>query len=359
MRTVLLRRSLSILFLIGALSSQQLMAQTLFFTVPAEEQSSRVDHAIQSLQDAGFQGAIAIKIGGQAPRFAGFGRIKDRDFPPENLQVDLLSITKTVTASAVLKLVEQNQLSLEETLTEFFTDVPDDKATITVHQLLTHSAGFRDSLGSDNRIISRDDYIAKAMNSRLRFEPGSSYSYSNVGFSLLAAIIELQSGKSYEAFIRDQLLPKDESLRLGYHSVFDPDRSLLTGRGKDITAASWGQNQAYWHLIGNGGMVADVGSALRFFDLLTSSILLTQTSTTQLFTPHQQELPADSFYGYGVVIDEGPLAKRFHWHNGGNNNFTSWWSYHLDHKVLLFAAGTGRFTADDAASMLIRELFQQ
>ncbi len=329
-----------------------------FHQLDEPEQRRRLDRALSALRQENFHGALAIKLGNQSAEYHGFGRVEESGFSPELLQVDLLSITKTVTGAAIMKLVDDDRLSVEQPITDFFSGVPSDKTGITIHQLLTHSAGFRGSIGRDESEIDRDDYILDALDSRLRFEPGSDYNYSNVGFSLLASIIELVSDKTYEEFVREDLLPPGESLKLGYASTFDSNYSLLTRRGRDISEASWGHEVAYWNLIGNGGMVADMASALRFFELLTTGALLSAETTESVFTAHQQEFPDQSFYGYGVVIDEGRTYKRFRWHNGGNNRFNSWWSHHLDHDVLLFIASTGRFDADEAAQTVLSSLFR-
>ena len=332
-------------------------SQQEFHLLAEDEQRNRLEKAISGLREENFHGAVAIKVGDRPAEFYGFGRVEDEEFSPERLQVDLLSITKTVTAAAIMKLVNDSTVSVEQTLIEFFPDVPSDKANISIHHLLTHAAGFRGAIGRDEAEISRDEYVARAMESRLRFEPGSDYNYSNVGYSLLAAIIELTAQKTYEEFIREDLIPAGENLNLGYATVYNSGYSLRTRRGRDISDASWGHESPYWNLIGNGGLVADLGSAIRFLELLTNGALLSDDATENIFTAHQQEYPAESFYGYGVVIDEGATYKRFRWHNGGNNRFNSWWSHHVDHDILLFVASAGRFDADEAAQFILSNLF--
>lgn len=346
------------LFLMQASFLSPVFGQEDFHQLDEVEQRQRLDRAVSTLRQENFHGALAIKLGNRSADYYAFGRVEDLGFSPELLQVDLLSITKTVTGAAIMKLVDDGKLSVKQPITDFFSGVPSDKAGVTIHQLLTHSAGFRGSIGSDESEIGRDEYVLDALDSRLRFEPGSDYNYSNVGFSLLASIIELLSDKTYEEFIREDLLPPNENLKIGYADVFDSNYSLLTRRGRDISEASWGHEVAYWNLIGNGGMVANMSSALRFFELLTAGALLSVEATETLFTAHQQEFPDQSFYGYGVVIDEGRTYKRFRWHNGGNNRFNSWWSHHLDHDVILFIASTGRFDADEAAQLVLSSLFR-
>jgi len=70
-----------------------------------------------------------------------------------------------------------------------------DKREITIHQLLTHSAGFGHGIGNgDFDHIPQDIYFKKLFSSQLRFKPGINYSYSHSGYSVLGLIIELVSG---------------------------------------------------------------------------------------------------------------------------------------------------------------------
>ena len=72
--------------------------------------------------------------------------------------------------------------------------MPADKRAITLHDLLTHTAGLVEGLGGDYEPLSREDMVAGALASKLVSTPGAEYHYSNVGYSLLAAIIEKVSG---------------------------------------------------------------------------------------------------------------------------------------------------------------------
>lgn len=76
---------------------------------------------------------------------------------------------------------------------------------------------------------------------------GRQEAYSNAGYSLLAAIIETCSDKPYEAFLRDDLLPRNGDPAIGYSSVFESRHSLRTGGGQDVAEASWGHDRPFWN----------------------------------------------------------------------------------------------------------------
>ena len=111
------------------------------------------------------------------------------------------SVTKQFTAAAILKLEEQGSSAPIGR----FIGAPADKAGITLHQLLTHTAGLPVYTGDDFEPAGRDETVAKMLAAPLRFPPGSDFAYSNAGYSLLAAIVVLASGEGYEEFLRANL----------------------------------------------------------------------------------------------------------------------------------------------------------
>ncbi|WP_299751732.1 serine hydrolase domain-containing protein [uncultured Tateyamaria sp.] len=115
--------------------------------------------------------------------------------------VDIGSITKTVTAIATLHLVENHGLTIDTTLGELLPGVPQDKAEITLHQLLAHTSGIVESTGDDSEALSRSDFLKRVFSAPLESIPGTHHSYSNAGYSVLAAVIEIQSDLEYEDYL--------------------------------------------------------------------------------------------------------------------------------------------------------------
>ncbi len=121
------------------------------------------------------------------------------------------SISKVFTGAGVLKLWEQKKISLEAPINAFIPDFPRGDV-ITVGHLLSHASGLADLYTEDPTIMdiidqetSLADLIARFKDKPLKFEPGSSYGYSNSNYVLLAAIIEKVSGKSYGEFIKENI----------------------------------------------------------------------------------------------------------------------------------------------------------
>ena len=173
----------------------------------------RVDDFLTRLVPFGFSGAVLVAKDDQIILKKAYGFANRETKQPYT--VDMVScigsVTKQFTGAAILKLEMMGKLNTSDSIAKYLPNVPADKAGITIHHLMTHTAGFSGDLGgTDEEPISRDDLVAKVLAAPLASKPGERFEYSNEGFSLAGAIVERVSGQSYEAFLRQQLfLPAD------------------------------------------------------------------------------------------------------------------------------------------------------
>ena len=171
--------------------------------------NAEFENVMMRLEQEGFSGVVAIsRDKGDATFVAGIGeKVTANGGADKDTLVDIGSVTKPITATAILRLVDDGQMSVADTLEDYFSNLPDDHAKITIHQLLTHSSGLPQAIGHDHdQDITKEVFLERTFQTKLLFEPGTAYEYSNVGYSLLAAIIEKTSGLSYEDFLHDVLL---------------------------------------------------------------------------------------------------------------------------------------------------------
>jgi D-alanyl-D-alanine carboxypeptidase len=118
----------------------------------------------------------------------------------------IYSLTKTILATLVLKLVERSHIDLDQNIARWFADVP-AACWITIRQLLTHTSGLPDygTLREYHQAVrsspgnpwSEAELLERSLVQGLQFEPGAKSSYSNIGYLLLRCIIESISGKSF------------------------------------------------------------------------------------------------------------------------------------------------------------------
>jgi CubicO group peptidase (beta-lactamase class C family) len=308
--------------------------------------------ATERLDEAGFDGHVSVAVNGEVVFAASLGPADPVSGVPYSLvtQTDIGSIAKMLTGLAASRLIAEGRLDPQSTLSDWFSNVPADKRDIALHQLMTHSAGFPPAIGDDHAPIERDAFVEQALASELMFAPGEQYAYSNVGFSLIAAIIEQVTGEPYEQYLRDSVLAPLGLADTGYERAVAPARGVRTQSGESVTDASWGGGRAHWHLIGNGGMLSTPLDLM----ILGSTVLNPPDDWAETFNvqvqPYLREGEgAQSYYGYGIVVENHPLYGEFFWHNGGNPHFSNHWRVLADAQAVIFATSNSRGVDPDAA----------
>jgi CubicO group peptidase (beta-lactamase class C family) len=293
----------------------------------AAEPVARIDSFLTACVDAGFNGSVLVLRNDLVLLDKGYG-LRDRELvlanEPSTVHA-IGSITKQFTAACILKLQEQGKLKVTDPMSAYLPDVTEDKAGITLHQLLTHSAGFPGAIGDDNNSIDGGDFSRLAMETPLEFTPGTGYGYSNVGYSLLGIIVERVSGRPYEHYLHDELLAPAGILRTGYRIPDWSKEQLAIGYRKDGTR--WGTMLDHptvnggpgWHLRANGGLLSTTHDMADWIEALGTNKVLGKASTEAMLTPHVAEGEgANSHYGYGWAIFRTPRDTRLITHNGGN-----------------------------------------
>jgi len=184
------------LLIIVALTTVNVIAQT-----NDNHLKERIDSYLSNNVSNGLSGSILIAKEGKILLSKGYG-FADRENKIKNTSktiFDIASNTKQFTATAILKLVEQERISLADNLEMFFKNAPENKKNITIHQLLTHSSGLKSDIGRDDfEKTAFEDFLNGVFASKLLSAPGTKYNYSNIGYSLLTIILEKVSGQEYE-----------------------------------------------------------------------------------------------------------------------------------------------------------------
>lgn len=249
------------------------------------------------------------------------------------------SITKQFTGAAITRLHEEGRLALDAPLGSLFEGVPGDKAAITVHQLLTHTGGFAAALGDDDEPILRDAYLDRAWRFPLSAEPGALHWYSNTGYSILGAIIEGLTGRSYDAYLADELLRPAGLQDTGFLELqVDPSRIALgyaEGEVDDPFARPHASDGYYWNLRANGGLLSTADDLARWSDALFAHEVLSPEALDLYLTPHVREgLGSDAYYAYGWAVSD-TAAGRLISHDGGNGFFFAEVRQYVDADLLV------------------------
>ena len=355
-----------ILILLLVLLSSSACAQVENDPVSAEvvgEVGATLDAFLTTQVEGGFSGAVLAVSDGEVVLRKGYG-FADRSAGVPNTPETVFqigSVTKPITATAILALQDDGLLKVTDRLSEYLDGVPADKAEITLHHLLTHTAGVPAAIGDDFEIIGREAYVRDALAIPLDREPGTGYAYSNVGYSLLAAVIEHVTGQSYDVALRSLLQPiglmhtgyrlAEGTVAHGYEG--DRDLGLPTDR-------PWSEDGPYWNLRGNGGLLSTVDDLYRLHTALESGDLLSEESRQLAITKHTDEGPgSESHYGYGWALFPAPGGLLVA-HNGGDGG----WSADVlrfvdDDNVLIILSNSMDVEAYEVSQPLAQILFGQ
>jgi CubicO group peptidase (beta-lactamase class C family) len=201
----------------------------------------------------------------------------------------IASLSKQVTQAAIGRLIDQQKLSLDSTLAEFLPQFPNG-SRITVKQLLEHSAGIAHTNRLDwmdmRSAMTLDEIIAGLADEGLLFQPGTDQRYSNGGYAILAKIIEVASGTSYDEFIAAEFT-ENGFPSLGHESAFEVVPGMA---GRYAPGPKYGQRidaELYVtaNRIGGGSIYANAGDVFRFFRASYGGDLLSADTSQELFRP--------------------------------------------------------------------------
>ncbi len=234
----------------------------------------------------------------------------------------LASVTKQFTAAAILLLAQDDKLALDDKASVYLPSLPKSAASITVHQLLTHTSGLVDyeDLMSDTatrQIHDRDVLELLSHKDSLYFAPGTSYRYSNSGYSLLALIVAKVSGKTFATFLHDRIfVPLGMNNTIAHqdgadeisHRAFGYTRQDSVWKRKDQSTTS--------AVLGDGGIYSSIDDMAKWDAAQYDSRLLDEKWRLVGFTPHTATDVAGTSYGFGWRITGETI-----WHSGETSGF--------------------------------------
>lgn len=173
----------------------------------------KIDEIIKPYADSGFVGVALFADSNGVVFNKSYGKVFSS--PEPNTPFWIASNTKPITAAAILLLEQEGKLSTNNVISKYFENVPADKEHITIDQLLTHTSGLPNDF-----ICEGEPNLKKAvrqiLSQELLSKPGEEFHYTNDGYILLAAIIEIVSKMKYESFLRESILLKSDMTLSGF-----------------------------------------------------------------------------------------------------------------------------------------------
>jgi D-alanyl-D-alanine carboxypeptidase len=274
------------------------------------------------------------------------------------------SVTKQFTSVAIMQLVDQGKLSLDDDVTKYVPNAPTHGRRVLVRHLLNHSSGIPSytdvgpEFGRVMRLdLAKDSLIASVKDDSLQFEPGSHFYYNNTGYFLLGMIIERVTGKPYGEYLHDVLFAPNGLNSTVYCSV----TPLIKHRAQGYEGRAAGfVNAPYISMdlpYAAGSLCSTVGDLAAWTRLLHSGKLVKQPSFAAMTTPAKLTSGRPMQYGFGLFMDTVGTHRRIH-HGGGINGFISELAYYPDDSLtVVVLSNTAPAPSDEVAENLARVAF--
>lgn len=309
-----------------------LVALAGFAATAQDINKAKLDSVFTSLEKNNkFMGSIALMRNGQIvyTNAIGYSDVEAKKRPDENTKYRIGSITKTFTATLVMKAIEEGKLKLDDTIDKYFPAIIHANK-ITIRQLLSHRSGIHNFTNDTSYQAwftmpkTRHELVAIITAAGSDFEPGTRASYSNSAFVLLSFLLEDIYKKPYAELVEQRIIKP-----LGLKN---------TRVGGKIAAES-NEAKSYtseenWKLeketdmsipLGAGAIVSTPTDLVKFADALFNNKLVSAASLQEM------QKVTDNF-GFGLI--RFPFYDNTSYgHTGGIDGFTSVFSYDPDHKI--------------------------
>lgn len=270
------------------------------------------------------------------------------------------SVTKEFTATLIMYLQEKGKLNIQDKLSKYFPELP-FADSVTIYHLLTHTSGIynytRDADFMKSEAVkpaTREKIFTLFKTKPLEFTPGSKFSYTNSGYSLLGYIIEKVSGQSYESLMRKVILKPVGMRTAGFDFANNQSADKTTGynfiKGDKYEAAGVVDSSVAYSA---GSLYGSVKDLYLWHQALQKNQLLSAASWQQVYTP------LHSKYAFGWQIDTvygKPVAE----HGGGIFGYTSMFKrFPKDDVVIIVLSNNSSPKSQELAGKLAALVFKQ
>ncbi len=260
----------------------------------------------------------------------GFANIRKHIKLKENSVIQLASITKPITATVILQLLEEKKLNLKDTITKYLANLPDYYKKITIKQLLTHRSGLspypyycHDMIDDKSNLIDNDTVLCVIdfHNPKPYYTPGKKYNYCNTNYMLLASIIEHIEQERYVDVIDKRIVQK---CNMKNSFVLDAKKNK---QPPNLTLGHTNSNKTFEldyldGVVGDKGFFSNAKDMLQFDRMLSKGRIISDSTANIAYTP-QNKFKNNKSYGLGWRIKMHNRLGKIIYHSGwwhGNRN---------------------------------------
>jgi CubicO group peptidase (beta-lactamase class C family) len=276
------------------------------------------------------------------------------------------STSKQFTSFAVMLLVEEGLVSLEDDVRLHLPEVPDFGETVRVRHLLSHASGYREIYNLtilEGRRFDLGDYIDRSEILRvldnqpvLQNRPGAEWNYNNTAYGLAALLVERLSGMSFTAFMEERVFAP-----LGMrNSVARPHAAaIIPGRSQGYVpdrAGGWQEARDLGAAIGAGAVYASLEDLQIWAENYRTARVGTPETMREMMTPFITTVGDTTTYGLGLMIDEQRGLKRVH-HGGADVAHRSMLAFYPDINAGITVQGNSSLFDSSVAFRLAEAFF--
>ncbi|AWW33265.1 penicillin-binding protein [Echinicola strongylocentroti] len=290
-----------------------------------------------------FNGAVAVVDEGELifKKAYGLANLEDSSAFETNTAMEVASVSKQFTASAIMRLAHEHKLSITDDIQAYLPDGFPYEG-ITIKHLLSHTSGMPDYTGyfidhwPEDQLANNKDIVAYFIKHQppVKFAPGTDYDYSNTGYVLLAEIVESASGMPLDTYLEDELFGSFGLEHAGFYQ-----RAEIYGMSHYAPSFRWSADscryirpehlpgKAYYSFLsdrlGPGRLSLSVEDLLRWDRLLYTDDFLSEENKESMFTPVEYE-GVDTDYGFGWHNYEDDQVGPVSYHTGswaGNKSY--------------------------------------
>jgi CubicO group peptidase (beta-lactamase class C family) len=285
--------------------------------------------------------AIAVAVDGRIVWSEAFGYadIEARRRATPTTQFRIGSVSKPLTATAIVQLFETGKLDLDAPVQRYVPTFPAKGAPISTRLLAGHLAGLRHYQGGEfilnRRFATVTEGLAIFKDDSLRFPPGSRFAYSSYGFNLLSAVVEGASKEEFLAYMSRHVFQRLHMTA----TAPDKNDSLIPNRTRFYERRADGgyspsptvDNSYKW---AGGGFLSTAEDLVRFGSAMLDPGFLKGATLELLFTPQRTTAGEATPYGVGWYVAKDTLGHRYVYHGGGSVGGTTAFGVDRDSRVV-------------------------
>lgn len=269
--------------------------------------------------------SVAVVVDGKIAWAQGFGLADVENEVPARADTvyRIASISKPMTATAVMQLVERDKVHLDDHVTTYVASFPNRDLGLTLRHLMTHTSGIRHYGPGEFDMKEHFDRLADAFevfeNDPLLFTPGTRYSYSTYAYNLLAGVVEAASGLTFDAYMHEKIWTPAgmAATRLEQEGELVPHRAhqyVKAGGNGRVRNAPFADLSVKW---AGGGVISTVEDLGRFAIALDEGKLVKASTQDEMYRPMTLADGSKTHYGLGWEVNVDARGRRWIAHGGG------------------------------------------